>query len=138
MSLVCYRFALNNFGQLAEKDKSILSEYPLHQIGTLTAELDNHQRTDGLKQASPKFVQHQAVCKRKHTGHDEMDLTESREDSDELLNPVKRAKIDEEVCEEMDAAIDEDLQQFIGDSKVRRFCTEGLLKSTCYEASMLI
>lgn len=132
MSLGCYRFALNNFGQLTEKDKSILSEYPLHQIGTLIAELDNHQCTDGLKQASPKFVQHQAVSKRKHTGDD---FTESREDSGELLNPVKRAKIDEEVCEEMDAAIDEDLQQFIGDSKVRRFSTEGLLKSTCYEAS---
>ena len=126
---MCYRFALNNFGQLTEKDKSILSEYPLHQIGTLTAELDNRQCTDGLKQASPKFVQHQAVCKRKHTGHDE--LAESRDDSGELLNPVKRAKIDEEVCEEMDAAIDEDLQQFIGDSKVRRFSMEGLLITSC-------
>ena len=117
---MCCRFALNNFGQLTEKDKSILSEYPLHQIGTLTAELANYQCTDALKQASPKFIQHQAVCKRKHPAHDEME-SESQGDSGELLNPVKRAKFDDEICEEMDAVTNEDLHHTMGDSKVRRF-----------------
>ena len=116
---MCYRFALNNFGQLTEKDKSILSEYPLHQIGTLTAELDNYQRTDALEQASPRFIRHQAACKRRHPAHDEME-SENQEDSGELLNPVKRAKFDE-ICEEMDAVTNEDLQHTMGDSKVRRF-----------------
>ena len=88
MSICLYRFALDNFGQLTEKDISILSEYPLHQLGSLG--LPTHCNDE---HASIPHMRKRALDVRS-------EATYNSEDSDEVLNPSKRARVGEEASEE--------------------------------------
>lgn len=100
-----YRFALDNFGHLTEKDISILSEYPLHQLGSLALMLDDHLTDEQamLKHSGGSIqernVKHQTAYTRKRALHGRLEVTDDSEDSDDLLTPSKRARVGEEASE---------------------------------------
>jgi len=106
-----YRFALDNFGHLTEKDLSILSEYPLHQLGSLPLKLDDHCTDEQamLKHSGASIeernVKHQTTYTRKRALHGRLEVTDDSEDSDELLTPSKRARVGEEASERVSITI---------------------------------